>query len=87
VVIIDFRACILSLVKWAIQRQCYEVNLSHLHNNIISADKVELIFVVKKASLMQELKVSHFVKIIPNLNRPGSGVCIGKQLVGLFRKK
>ncbi|MGY5847229.1 imidazole glycerol phosphate synthase subunit HisH [Salegentibacter sp. HM20] len=81
IVIIDYGAGNIQSIKFAIQRLGFEAVLSSDAEEIKSADKVIFPGVGEAGSAMKMLKSSGLDKIIPELNQPVLGICLGMQLM------
>lgn len=81
IVIINYGAGNIQSIKFAIQRLGFEAVLSHNVEEILQADKVIFPGVGEASSAMQMLKSTGLDKIIPQLNQPVLGICLGMQLM------
>lgn len=80
-VIIDYGAGNIQSLKFAVQRLGYQAVLSHDVSEIQTADKVIFPGVGEASSAMQKLKNSKLDAIIPLLEQPVFGICLGMQLM------
>lgn len=81
VVIINYGAGNIQSIKFAIQRLGYEAVLTDNENEIRTADKVIFPGVGEASSAMLKLKHTGLDKVIPTLNQPVLGICLGMQLM------
>jgi glutamine amidotransferase len=81
IVIIDYGAGNIQSIMFAIQRLGYEAVLSHDIEEIKSADKVIFPGVGEASSAMKKLKASGMDTLIPQLEQPVLGICLGMQLM------
>ncbi len=81
IVIINYGAGNIQSIKFAIQRLGYNAVLSHDTEEIRSADKVIFPGVGEASSAMNKLKASGLEKVIPDLQQPVLGICLGMQLM------
>jgi len=81
VVIIDYGAGNIQSIKFALKRLGFEAVLSKNVEEIKSADRVIFPGVGEASSAMQKLKDSGLDKLIPTLNQPVLGICLGMQLM------
>lgn len=82
VVIIDTGCANIASVRFAIQRLGYDVTLSHRPEVILAADKLFLPGVGTASEAMHNLKQRQLVELIPRLEQPVLGICLGMQLMG-----
>ncbi|TXN35783.1 imidazole glycerol phosphate synthase subunit HisH [Flagellimonas hymeniacidonis] len=87
IVIINYGAGNIQSIKFAIQRLGYEAILSDNVAEIQNADKVIFPGVGEASSAMTKLRTSGLDKIIPNLNQPVLGICLGMQLMCNFSEE
>ena len=81
IVIINYGAGNIQSIKFAIQRLGYEAVLSDDVNEILGADKVIFPGVGEASSAMAKLRASGLDKLIPKLQQPVLGICLGMQLM------
>jgi glutamine amidotransferase len=81
IVIIDYGAGNIQSIMFAIQRLGYVSVLSHDIEEIKSADKVIFPGVGEASSAMKKLKASGMDTLIPQLQQPVLGICLGMQLM------
>jgi len=81
IVIIDYGAGNIQSIKFAIKRLGYEAFLSNDVQEIQNADKVIFPGVGQASSAMNKLRASGLDKIIPVLEQPVLGICLGMQLM------
>ena len=81
IVIIDYGAGNIQSIMFAIKRLGYEAILSHDAEEIRSADKIIFPGVGEASSAMEKLKDTGLDKVIPNLEQPVLGICLGMQLM------
>ena len=81
IVIIDYGAGNIQSIKFAIQRLGFEAVLSNDAEEIRQADKVIFPGVGEASSAMSKLKATQLDKLIPKLNQPVLGICLGMQLM------
>ncbi len=87
IVIINYGAGNIQSIKFAIQRLGYEAILSDNVAEIQNADKVIFPGVGEASSAMTKLRTSGLDKLIPNLNQPVLGICLGMQLMCNFSEE
>lgn len=80
-VIIDYGAGNIQSLKFAFQRLGYEAILSDNAEEICAADRVVFPGVGEASSAMKKLKTTGLDKIIPTLEQPVLGICLGMQLM------
>ena len=80
-VIIDYGAGNIKSIQFAFKRLGVDAILSYTSEDIVSADKIIFPGVGEASSAMQMLKESKLDKIIPTLNQPVLGICLGMQLL------
>ena len=80
-VIIDYGAGNIQSIKFAFQRLGIAAQLSNDTETIKNADKVIFPGVGEASSAMEKLKLSGLNKLIPNLEQPVLGICLGMQLM------
>lgn len=82
-VIINYGAGNIQSIKFAFERLGCEAELSHSAETIAAADKVIFPGVGEASSAMEKLKGSGLEALIPSLNQPVLGICLGMQLMCL----
>ncbi|MET2984994.1 imidazole glycerol phosphate synthase subunit HisH [Aureibaculum conchae] len=87
IVIIDYGAGNIQSIKFAIQRLGFESILSHDAQIIKNADKVIFPGVGEASSAMEKLRATGLDKVIPQLNQPLLGICLGMQLMCNFSEE
>ncbi len=80
-VIVDYGAGNIQSIKFAFKRLGYEAVLSDKAEEIKAADRVIFPGVGEASSAMNKLKVSGLDKVIPELQQPVLGICLGMQLM------
>ena len=80
-VIINYGAGNIQSIKFAFQRLGVEAVLSDDAEEIKAADKVIFPGVGEASSAMAKLKVTGLDKVIPTLEQPVLGICLGMQLM------
>lgn len=80
-VIVDYGAGNIQSIKFAFKRLGVEAILSEKAEEIMSADRVIFPGVGEASSAMNKLKASGLDKIIPELQQPVLGICLGMQLM------
>jgi len=81
IVIIDYGAGNIQSIKFAIERLGYTAVLSHDPQEIKNAEKVIFPGVGEASSAMKKLKESGLDTLIPTLQQPVLGICLGMQLM------
>ena len=81
IVIINYGSGNIQSLKFAIRRLGYEAILSHDVNEIRKADKVIFPGVGEASSAMEKLRETGLHELIPNLEQPVLGICLGMQLM------
>jgi len=81
IVIIDYGAGNIQSIKFAVKRLGFEAELSSDAEEIRNADKVIFPGVGEAGSAMKMLKSTGLDKVIPELNQPVLGICLGMQLM------
>ena len=81
IVIINYGAGNIQSIKFAIQRLGYEAILTHDEEEIKEADKVIFPGVGEASSAMKMLRQSKLDTLIPQLEQPVLGICLGMQLM------
>ena len=81
IVIIDYGAGNIQSIKFAIERLGFIAILSNDSEEIKAADKVIFPGVGEASSAMQKLRESGLDTVIPTLQQPVLGICLGMQLM------
>ncbi len=81
IVIIDYGAGNIQSIKFAMKRLGFEAVLSDDPKEIQKADKVIFPGVGEASSTMTKLRASGLDSLIPNLEQPVLGICLGMQLM------
>lgn len=81
IVIIDYGAGNIQSIKFALERLGFEGNLSSDTQEIRNANKVIFPGVGEASSAMKKLKSTGLDKLIPQLEQPVLGICLGMQLM------
>lgn len=81
IVIIDYGAGNIQSIKFAVQRLGYEAVLSRDAREIVQADRVIFPGVGEASSAMKKLRASTLDTLIPKLEQPVLGICLGMQLM------
>jgi imidazole glycerol-phosphate synthase subunit HisH len=81
VVIIDYGAGNIQSIKFALERLGYTGILSSAAEEISAAEKVIFPGVGEAGSAMMKLKDSGLDRLIPSLQQPVLGICLGMQLM------
>ena len=81
IVIINYGAGNIQSIKFAIQRLGYEATLSDNPDEIKAADKVIFPGVGEASSAMNKLRASGLDTLVPQLEQPVLGICLGMQLM------
>lgn len=81
VVIIDYGAGNIQSIRFALERLGATAILSHDANTIQKAKHVIFPGVGEASSAMEKLQATGLDKIIPNLEQPVLGICLGMQLM------
>ncbi len=81
IVIIDYGAGNIQSIKFALERLGFSGVLSSNAEEIMSADKVIFPGVGEASSAMKKLKSTGLDQLIPNLEQPVLGICLGMQLM------
>jgi glutamine amidotransferase len=79
--IVNYGAGNIKSIQFAFQRLGYEAVLSDSPDEIIKADKIIFPGVGEASSAMKKLKASGLDRLIPELNQPVLGICLGMQLM------
>jgi len=79
--IVNYGAGNIKSIQFAFQRLGYEAKLSDIPEELIKADKVIFPGVGEASSAMKMLKESGLDSLIPKLNQPVLGICLGMQLM------
>lgn len=80
-VIVNYGAGNIQSIKFAFKRLGHEAVLSDKAEEIMSADRVIFPGVGEASSAMYKLKASGLDRIIPALQQPVLGICLGMQLM------
>lgn len=80
-VIVDYKAGNVQSVMFALERLGIEATLSCDFETIKAADKVIFPGVGEASSAMAQLKARNLDKLLPTLEQPFFGVCLGMQLL------
>jgi len=80
-VIVDYGAGNIKSIQFAFKRLGIEAKLSNDPNKILLADKVIFPGVGEASSAMKKLKESKLDVLIPTLQQPILGICLGMQLM------
>ncbi|MBC5991793.1 imidazole glycerol phosphate synthase subunit HisH [Pontibacter cellulosilyticus] len=80
-VIVDYKAGNVQSVQFALERLGVQATLSSDFETIKAADKVIFPGVGQAASAMAQLKARNLDKLLPTLEQPFFGVCLGMQLL------
>ena len=80
-VIVDYKAGNVQSVLFALERLGVQATLSADPETIKAADKVIFPGVGEASSAMAQLKVRNLDKLLPTLEQPFFGVCLGMQLL------
>ena len=81
IVLIDYGAGNIKSLQFAIERLGYKATLSNDKNEIENADKVIFPGVGHADSAMKMLQEKSLDKVIPTLQQPVLGICLGMQLL------
>jgi glutamine amidotransferase len=81
IVILNYGAGNIQSIQFSLNRLGFEGILSNNHQEILSADKVIFPGVGEASSAMKKLKESGLDQLIPRLNQPVLGICLGMQLM------
>ena len=81
IVIIDYGAGNVRSVQFALERLGYEAICTNDVNKIRDADKVIFPGVGEASSAMKELQRFGLDELIPRLEQPVLGICLGMQLM------
>lgn len=81
ITIIDYGAGNIQSVMFAIQRLGYTAELTNDKKKIINADKVIFPGVGEAGTAMKKLRETELDQIIPGLEQPVLGICLGMQLM------
>ncbi|MDP2685739.1 MAG: imidazole glycerol phosphate synthase subunit HisH [Aequorivita sp.] len=81
IVIINYGAGNIQSIKFAFKRLGVDAILSNDEREIRTADKVIFPGVGEASSAMKKLKISGLDEIIPTLEQPVLGICLGMQLL------
>ena len=80
-VIIDYGAGNIKSIQFAFKRLGIDTMLTNNPEEILNADKVIFPGVGEASNAMMMLKESQLDKLIPNLEQPVLGICLGMQLL------
>ncbi|PRY15581.1 imidazole glycerol phosphate synthase subunit HisH [Pontibacter ummariensis] len=80
-VIVDYKAGNVQSVMFALERLNIQATLSCDFETIKAADKVIFPGVGEASSAMEQLKARNLDKLLPTLEQPFFGVCLGMQLL------
>jgi glutamine amidotransferase len=81
VVIVNYGAGNIQSIRFAFKRLGYELELSADPDRIRNADKVIFPGVGEASSAMRKLEQSGLDRVIPELEQPVLGICLGMQLM------
>lgn len=81
IVIIKYNAGNVQSVQFALERLGISAIVTDNHEEIMAADKVIFPGVGNAFSAMESLKEKHLDQLIPKLNQPVLGICVGMQLL------
>ena len=81
IIIIDYGAGNIKSIQFAFQRLGVEARLSNDPQEILSAEKVIFPGVGEASSAMGKLRETKLDKLIPTLEQPVLGICLGMQLM------
>ena len=81
IIIINYGAGNIQSIQFALQRLGFKGVLSNAIDEILSADKVIFPGVGEAGNAMNQLKKSGLDVLIPNLQMPVLGICLGMQLL------
>jgi len=81
VVIVDYKAGNVQSVRFALERLGVQATLSSNFESIKAADKIIFPGVGEASSAMAQLKACNLDKLLPTLEQPFFGVCLGMQLL------
>ncbi|QNJ98700.1 imidazole glycerol phosphate synthase subunit HisH [Constantimarinum furrinae] len=81
IVIIDYGAGNIQSLKFAIERLGYSAKLSSSAEQIRNADKIIFPGVGEASNALQQLKQNGLDEVIPTLQQPVLGICLGMQLL------
>jgi len=87
IAIIDYGAGNIQSIKFAFQRIGINPVLTHNSETILKADKVIFPGVGEASSAMKKLKATGLDVLIPTLNQPVLGICLGMQLMCKFSEE
>ncbi|WP_299362228.1 imidazole glycerol phosphate synthase subunit HisH [Winogradskyella sp.] len=79
--IVNYGAGNIKSIQFAFQRLGYNAVLTNDANELLKADKVIFPGVGEASSAMKKLKESGLDKVIPKLQQPVLGICLGMQLM------
>ncbi len=79
--IVNYGAGNIKSIQFAFQRLGYEAHLTDDPKELLQSDKVIFPGVGEAASAMNKLKTSGLNEIIPQLEQPVLGICLGMQLM------
>ena len=87
IAIIDYGAGNVRSVQFALERIGYQASCTNLIDEIREADKVIFPGVGEASSAMAELKRYRLDELIPRLEQPVLGICLGMQLMCRFSEE
>ena len=87
IAIIDYGAGNIQSIKFAFQRIGINPVLTHNSETILKADKIIFPGVGEASSAMKKLKATGLDVLIPTLNQPVLGICLGMQLMCKFSEE
>lgn len=86
-VMIDYGAGNVQSVRFALERQGFKAELSHDSARVARADKVIFPGVGAAKSCMEALKRYGLDELIPTLQQPVLGICVGMQVMALHSEE
>ncbi|NND10693.1 MAG: imidazole glycerol phosphate synthase subunit HisH [Flavobacteriaceae bacterium] len=87
IAIIDYGAGNVKSIEFAFRRLGVETTLTHDRSEVQSADKVIFPGVGEASSAMSKLKQTGLDEIIPKLEQPVLGICLGMQLMCAYSEE
>ncbi len=87
IVIIDYGSGNIRSVKFALERLGYDGQLTDDPDRILNADKIIFPGVGHAKSAMEKLRSKQLDKVIPQLQQPVLGICLGMQLMCAFSEE